>query len=150
MKVIFIKDLDSKNKKNDIKDVSSGYAINFLFPKKFAIPVTREKLEEVKSKNIKNQKEKDKEKEIIEKLSKKIQSLNIIIEEKANDEGHLFGSVDSNEISKILKEKHKLDIDKNKIDLPHHIKNIGEHKIPIKLSNNETPFLKVTIKNKSS
>lgn len=148
MKVIFIKDLDSKTRKDDIKDVSDGYALNFLFPKKFAMPVTRERLDEVKSKKIKNQKEIDREKETIEKLSKKIQSLNILIEEKANDEGHLFGSVDSNEISKILKEKHKLDIDKNKIDLPHHIKNVGEHKIPIKLSNNETPFLKVTINNK--
>lgn len=148
MKVIFIKDLDSKTRKDDIKEVSSGYATNFLFPKKLAIPMSQEKIQEIKSKKLKNQKDIEKEKESIEKFSKKIQSLQIVIEEKANDEGHLFGSVDSNEISKILKEKFKIDLDKNKIDLPHHIKELGEHKVAIKLSNDETPFLKITINRK--
>ncbi|MCD4704623.1 50S ribosomal protein L9 [bacterium] len=146
MKVIFLKDVSGTAQKDEIKEVSNGFAVNFLIPKNLAVLATKKKIEQISfqiKKNINKEQKKDKK---VNQLSHKIQKIKLEIKAKTNDEGHLFGGISDEDISKLLKEKHHLDIDKSKIDLPHHLKTIGEHKVAIKITNNETSFLTIIIK----
>ncbi len=145
MKVIFLKDVKNVARKNDIKEVSNGYALNFLFPQGLAETATDKKIKELERK-IYNGKQKEVRIDKTEnKLIDKIEKLKITISAKANEEGHLFGGIGPSDISKILKNKHKLDIDASKIELEHHLKTLGEHKVIIKIANGKQPFLSINI-----
>ena len=148
MKVIFLKDVNGKAKKDEIKDVPSGYAINYLFPQKLAIIADPEKINKLKSEKNKITKELEKNINILKKLASKIKNVSITIEKEANEDGGLFGGVNNHDISKLLKENHQLEIDKNKIDLDHHLKQVGEHKVTINLDKGISSILKVIIKAK--
>lgn len=146
MKIIFLQDTPS-GKKNQIKDVSTGYALNYLIPQKLAIPATKEKIKKIQDQQDKITDKIQKEKKQSNKTIDKIKSLKIEIKAKANKEGHLFGGISSKDIIKILKEKHNLDINKEAIELPHHIKEIGKHSILIKIKD-EKIELNLVIKTK--
>jgi large subunit ribosomal protein L9 len=144
MKVIFLKDNPS-GKKNQIKEVADGYALNYLFPQKIAMVATPEKITQLgATTNIEQKKDKKINNET-EKILKTIKNLKVSLTAKANEEGHLFGGIKNEDIQKILKEKHNLDIEKDTIELSHHLKEIGEHEVNIKINNNITK-LKVIIK----
>lgn len=146
MKIIFIKETQGVAKKNQIKEVAKGYALNYLLPKKIAIIATKEKIAEIHLKEKKQESKIKESKTVLDELSDKIQKLKLEIRAKANEEGHLFGGISNEDISKILKEKHDLEIDKNAIDLPHHLKKTGKHKVLIKLSPNQKIYLTIMIK----
>ncbi len=144
MKVIFLKDIPGA-KKNQVKEVANGYALNYLLPQKLAIVATREMIATLGNKVNKTEDNNKKVDNKTDKLLKTIKNLKISITAKANEEGHLFGGITNEDIQKILKEKHNLDINKNSIDLPQHLKELGDHKVTIKIDNQETK-LKVIIK----
>jgi len=145
MKVLFLKDITNVAKKDQIKEVSDGYAINFLFPKNLAVPATKDVVIKTTQKIQSIEREK-KEKNIqLEHLSDKLKNLKISFKAKANDEGHLFGGISIDDIIKKLKDTLQIEIEKDKINLEHHLKNIGLHKITIKLPNNKETELTVNI-----
>jgi len=144
MKIIFLQDTPG-GQKNQIKDVADGYALNYLIPKKLAILATKEKIEKIQSQQEQIIQEAEKGKKQSNKIIDKIKSLKIEIKAKANQEGHLFGGISNEDICKILKEKHNLDLNKETIELTHHIKKIGKHNVPIKINKQKTE-LKVIIK----
>jgi large subunit ribosomal protein L9 len=144
MKVIFLKDVPGA-KKNQVKEVANGYALNYLLPQKLAIAATREKIATLGNKANKAEDDNKKVDNKTEKLLKTIKNLKISITAKADEEGHLFGGVGNEDIQKVLKEKHNIDINKDAINLPHHLKELGDHKVNIKI-NNQQAELKVIIK----
>ncbi|HNV96747.1 MAG TPA: 50S ribosomal protein L9 [bacterium] len=145
MKVIFLKDVKNVAKKDDIKEVSNGYALNYLFPQKLAEPADDKKIKELE-KQIHNAKQKEiKHEKNLDLLSNRISKIKITIPAKANEEGILFGGITPQDLSKILKEKHNIEISPLKIELEHHLKTLGEHKIAIKLGQKNEPFLVVNI-----
>ena len=119
-------------RKGEIKNVSDGYAGNFLLPKKLAQIATPNAL--VVAEKLKNQMEQDREvqKDILEKNIKGLKDLKVQIKAKANEKGHLFSIIHPDEISKILKEQHHLDIPSKIIEIEKTIKEIGEHTIKTK------------------
>ncbi len=145
MKVIFLKNIPGA-KKNQIKEVAKGYALNYLLPKKLAIIATADKITNLKKIDNSIQKENKNLDQKIKKMIEIISKLKITITAKVNQEGHLFGGIGSEDISKILKEKHNLKINKDSIDLTHHLKTIGEHKVAVKIAENKVTFLKIIIK----
>lgn len=145
MKVLFLQSVTNVAKKDEIKEVSSGYAMNFLFPQKLAILATKDVVLKttLKIKSIeKNIKQKN---HIIDKQSNRLKGLKISIKAKANEEGIMFGGVSCDDVSKLLKKQLGVKLEKEKIDLPHHIKNIGTHKINIKLPNGKQDIITLTI-----
>ncbi|MDD4290296.1 MAG: 50S ribosomal protein L9 [Patescibacteria group bacterium] len=145
MKVIFLKDVKNVAKKDDIKEVSNGYALNYLFPQKLAELADDKKIKQLE-KQIYNAKQKQtKHEKNLDNLSNKISKIKITISVKANEEGHLFGGITAQDLSKILKEKHNIEISPSKIKLEHHIKTLGEHKIAIKLGQKNESFLLLNI-----
>ncbi len=144
MKVILKENISNLGTKGEVKNVSDGYARNYLIPKGMAEEATPARLKEwEKQKKIiekKEQKEEEKAREIAEKLEG--QKINFKL--KAGEEGRLFGSATSADISEALKEK-GYEIDKRKIELEDPIKNTGNHEIEIKLMPGITTRIQVEI-----
>jgi len=131
MKVILTKDVPKLGIKYDVKEVSAGYARNFLFSRGLAEQATDKILKSVEIKKKQASQEKEISQDILEKNLVAIDGLRLTAEEKANEKGHLFAGVHKEEIVKILKEQKHVEIPPELIELEHPIKEIGEHKIKV-------------------
>lgn len=133
MKVILLQDVKGTGKKDEIKDVSDGYAKNFLLTKKLAIEATPDNLKKLNEKKASINHKKEIELEAAQKLEQIINKLNLKVEAKAGENGKIFGGVTSLQISDELKKQHNIEVDKKKIILKDQIKNVGTYTIDIKL-----------------
>ena len=133
MKVILTADVKGQGKKDQVIDVSDGYARNFLFPKKLAIPADSKGLNEVKNKESAKQHKIDVEREEAQKTAKKLETTVVRIVGAAGPDKRLYGSVTSKEIAETLKKDFNVDIDKRKISLKEPIKSFGTFTVDVKL-----------------
>lgn len=133
MKVIFIKDLKGQGKTGEEKNISDGYAKNFLIPKGYAIEATAANLNDYKGKKDSQEFKKQQEIEHAESIKESLKDIKLTISAKGGDNGKLFGSITSKEIAAKLKADFKIDIDKKKFVLPDGIKNVGMCTVDIKL-----------------
>ncbi len=147
MKVIFLQDVKGQGKKGEIKNVSDGYAKNFLLPKGVAVEATNSNLNDIKGKNESIQYKKDMAEENAHALAKKLESVTVTLTAKSGDNGKLFGSITAKDVADRLKQDTKIDIDKRKIVLPDGIKALGEYTLDIKLHPGISGKLKVVVKN---
>jgi len=132
MKVIFLEDVKGKGKKGELKEVSDGYARNFLLPKKLAIEATADNLNTFKMQEKAKAAQNAKEKAEANENAKKLESIVVKIPAKAGSNGKLFGAVTSKEISDALAKQHGMNIEKNKIVLPENIKTYGAFDVKCK------------------
>ncbi len=133
MKVIFLKDVKGKGKKGEVKDVSVGYANNYLFKNNLAEEATPGNLKKLNAQKQKEAEREQEEKSIAEELKAKLAETTVLIKAKSGEGGRLFGSITSKQIADELKKKHKLNVDRRKIELKDPIRSLGHHKIPVKL-----------------
>ena len=115
MKVIFNTDVKGQGKKGELKEVSLGYARNYLIPRGLAAEATPDNINALKLKEKAKAAQMAREKAEAEENAKKLDGIQVIIRAKAGSSGKLFGAVTSQEISDALKEQHGIDIEKNKI-----------------------------------
>lgn len=134
MKVILMFDVKSLGRKGELKEVSDGYARNFLFPKKLAEVATPETVEKINLEQKKIQEQEKKLEESFRNIASEMQSKKIILKAKA-EKGKLFGRVGSKEIANELK-KQGFDISEKSIILQQPIKTIGEKEIIIDFGKN--------------
>ena len=140
MQVIFLKDLKGQGKKGEIKEVSDGYAMNFLIKKGYAIKKTEGSLNK-----LNKQKEHDKEIDLenrknAEKVKEKLEKLTINFKVKES-KGKMFGSISTKQIKEELK-KLGYDIEKNSIENTN-INTLGMHNVKITLYKDIDCILKV-------
>ena len=133
MKVIFLKDVKGKGKKGEVKDVSVGYANNYLFKNNLAEEATQENLRKLKAQKQKEAEREQEEKSAAEEIKSKLDKTTVRIKAKSGEDGRLFGSITSKQIAETLKKEHKLDVDRRKIELKDPIRSLGHHKVPVKL-----------------
>ena len=144
MKVILLKDTPKIGKKFEIKNVSNGYAQNYLIPNKLAEIATKETEARIAlAKSLHDEKTKATEAELLKKL-KGIKDAVITIEEKANDKGVLFAGIRGDELVSHIKKELDLDISPEHIVLKEPIKEIGEHMVEIIVQDKKTS-LKVIV-----
>ncbi len=148
MKVILQQDVKGTGKKGEIKEVSDGYARNFLFKKKLAIPADNTNIKELNEKNKSLELKAQKEYEKALELSKKMQELNIEIYSKSGEGGRLFGSITAKEIAEQIKKQHNIDVDKRKINLDEPIRVLGSTNVEIKIHKKVTTKMRVDVKEK--
>ena len=146
MKVILQEDVKGKGKKGELVNVSDGYARNFLFPKKMAVPATQENLTVMKrqerEKKQKTDADRAKANEIAEALGDKLVKINA---RGGGDKGKLFGSITSKEITEELQKQHGIEIEKNKIIQDEPIKTFGSHEVKCKLGFEITGVINVLV-----
>ena len=125
MKVILTADVKGQGKKDQMVEVSDGYARNFLLPKKLAIPADAKSINEMKNKESSKQHKIDTEKQNALDIAKKLEDIVLTFEYAAGPDKRLYGSVTSKDISEELQKKHGISIDKKKITLAVPIKSFG-------------------------
>ena len=143
MKVILKQDIKSVEKKDQVINAADGYARNFLFPKKLAVPADSGNMNNLKAKNESIAYRKGEDLKEAKEIAEKMKSITVKIEVKAGENGRLFGAVTAKEIAEALKRDFNIIVDKKKVLLSESIKVAGVSKVDIKL--NEGVMAKVTV-----
>ena len=146
MKIILLQDIRGVGKKNDIREVSDGYARNFLFHNNLANPATPINVKQLDAMKSKIDKEEDALKKHLEELARKIKDLSLEFILKTDETGSVFGSVTKDMILKSLRENHLVTKERVEITLDHPLKVFGEHKIPIDLKKGIISELKIILR----
>ncbi|MFD1176556.1 50S ribosomal protein L9 [Paenibacillus puldeungensis] len=144
MKVIFLKDVKGQGKKGEIKEVSEGYAQNFLMPRGLVRPATDGNVKTLEHQTAAEQKRKAQEKEDAVQLGKKLEEMTVQLKAKAGEGGRLFGAITSKQVAEAL-EKAGVKIDKRKIEMHDPIRTLGVTQVPVKLHPEVKSTLKVQV-----
>jgi len=145
MKIIFIKDYQTKAKKGEIKEVKDGFARNFLIPYGYAIEATEQNLKILKEKEKREEEKRKKKIEYAKEIKNILKEKSLTIQAKAGMDEKLFGAITNEIISEGIKQQLNIEIDKHQIILEEPIKKLGIYKIPIKLGENIEVLLKVWV-----
>jgi len=145
MKIIFLKDVQGKGKAGEIKEVSNGYAMNYLIRNGLALPATvgAIKQAEQKIKNADIKKELSLEK--LAEIAEQIEGQTIHIQARSGSGERLFGSITASAIAEELSKSISSTIDKRKITLDKALREIGSHQVTVKLSKDLEPKITVII-----
>ena len=133
MKVILTADVKGQGKKDQIIDVSDGYARNFLLPQKLAIPADSKAINDVKNKEAAKQHKIDTEKQEAKEIAKKLEDIVVRFVYASGPDKKLYGSVTAKDISEALAKDFGIDIDKRKISLREPIKSFGRFTADVRL-----------------
>lgn len=133
MKVILQQDVRGKGKKGEMVEVAEGYARNFLFPRKLALPATADAINTMNLKEKARKAEEARQKAEAEALAEKLKECQVKLTAKAGTGGRLFGAVTTKEISEGLQKQYGLEIPKQKLVLEEPIKAFGSYQIKAKL-----------------
>ncbi len=145
MKVILLTDVKGQGKKGEVKNVSEGYARNFLFPRKLALEASEGAIQQLKSQQDAVVRKEAQELESAKKLAESLKNVTVVLYAHPGDGGKLFGAITSKHIADALKEL-GFDLDKRKIQLGDPIKTLGEYRVHIKLHPDVTAEILVSIK----
>ncbi len=143
MKVILTQDVKGQGKKDDVIEVSDGYARNFLIKNKLAVEATSAMINSIKIKKAADEPRRAEEKAAALELAKKISGTTVAVKIKVGETGKLFGALNTQAVADALKEA-GYDIDRKKIVLPDVIKTVGVYEITVK------PYAEVSAKIKVS
>jgi large subunit ribosomal protein L9 len=146
MKIIFLEDVRNVGKKYEVKDVSDGYARNFLFPNKLAEPATPTSLRKIEAQRAEHEKKDREVREHLEGIARKIKETTIEFELKTDKSGAAFGSVNKESILKALREHRLITTERIDIDLKYPLKEFGEYTVPVDLKKSVTAQLKIIVK----
>ena len=133
MKVILLSDIKGVGKKQEIVNVSDGYARNYLFPRRLAMDATPGAAKELEKKQAAERARETERRLAAEKKAGSLRGKVITVVAKCGAQGRLYGSVTGAEIADALKEQHGVDVDKRKIELAEPIRTVGETDVLIKL-----------------
>ncbi len=145
MKVLLLQDVKGQGKKDQIVDVSDGYARNFLFPKKLAVVADNKAINEVKNKEASKQYKIETEKAAARAIAEKLSEITLEIRTGAGADGRLYGSVTSKDIAEALSKQYGITIDKRKIVMPDPIKAYGTYHFDVRLYPEIVGKVRVTV-----
>ena len=132
MKVVLLQDVKSIGKKDQLVNVSDGYARNFLFPRKLAKEATQGAINDVKTKESAKAHHKQEEINAANEVKAKIDGKTVVLKAKAGKEGKLFGAVTSKDVAAEMKKQLAVDIDKKKLVMDD-IKLFGSYDCTVKI-----------------
>jgi len=133
MKVILLADVKGTGKKQDIVNVSDGYARNFLFPKKLAMEATPGAAKEIERTQAAERPREMERRNEAEKKAASLRGKVITVVAKCGAQGRLYGSITGQEVAEALKNQHGVEVDKRKIELSETVRTVGESEVVVKL-----------------
>jgi large subunit ribosomal protein L9 len=144
MEVILREDIEKLGSRGEVVKVAPGYARNFLIPKRLAVAATESNKKIVEQERQAHLRKETKLKSEAEDLSKLLAGVSVTISQKAGENDQLFGSVTSKDVAEAL-EKQNYTIDRRKILLEEPIKQLGEHKVNVRLHKDVTTEITVNV-----
>lgn len=145
MKVIFTKDVKGQGKKGEIKEVSDGYAMNFLIKNKFAVQATNQSVNKLKKENAEKALEESLLIKEMETIKEKIEKEKLTFQAKTGKQDQMFGTISIKQIKEKLNNL-GYEIKKQDIKLDNPISSIGFHEVNIELHKKVIAKLKIEIK----
>nr|WP_321499751.1 50S ribosomal protein L9 [uncultured Dethiosulfovibrio sp.] len=133
MKVILKEDVKKLGSKNQVVEVSDGYARNFLFPKGLALEADSANMKQLREKNESQAKKEQQARSKAEEDKKKLQDRQVAVSVSAGDGGRLFGSVTTAQIADAVKEQFGISVDKKNVKMADAIKSLGSYSFSVKL-----------------
>ncbi len=149
MKVVFIEDVPNVGKVGELKEVADGYGRNFLIPKKLATPATADAINNIEAQIKKRAIIEAKTEEELVELAAQLEGKEVNIEARIGEQDRLYGSITTSDIAEELKNSSGLNVDKRKIELDEPIRQVGSHKVVLKLGKEITAKITVTVTGKT-
>jgi large subunit ribosomal protein L9 len=144
MEVILREDISNLGTRGQVVKVASGYARNFLIPKKLAVTATESNKKIVEQERQSHLRKEAKLQSEAQDLAKLVNGVSVTIKQKSGENDQLFGSVTSKDVADLLAAK-GFTIDRRKIQLDEPIKSLGEFKVPVKLHKDVTAEVTVVV-----
>ncbi|MDR0540223.1 MAG: 50S ribosomal protein L9 [Spirochaetaceae bacterium] len=145
VKVILNKDIAALGEEGDVKQVAKGYARNFLFPRKAAVPYTTETVAFFEARRDEIEKRKEQKRQDAGAVKERLEALELNLAMPAGAGGKLYGAVTTLTIAAEL-EKQGFQVERKKIEVPGNgIKSVGKYKIALKLYGNAQATLNITV-----
>ena len=144
MKVILTEEIRGLGTRGDVVSVKDGYARNYLLPKNLAREATAGNLKGVEQERKKWAALADQEKVVAQKAAASVEGVKLTIQKRIGENGHLFGSVTTNEIADALEAK-GIAVDKRRIELAHPIKTAGLHDVDVRLHREVSAHIQVEV-----
>ena len=133
MKVILLQDVKGTGKKDEIVNVSDGYARNFLLPKKLAVEASASAMNDIKNRERAKEYRIEEERKAAMAVAQKLNGTTVKLFAKAGASGKLFGAITAKEIAEAVSKVAGIDIDKRKVSLAGDIKTFGTFECEVKL-----------------
>lgn len=140
MKVVLLKDIPRVGQKTDVKDVSDGYALNFLIPKGLAVAGTPREIDSAARQKSEQAAEHRIQADLLLKNLSSIEGVRIEMSGKASDKGHLFASIHADAIAAELRTQKGIAVPPESLLMDKPIKNIGEHEISVRVQEKTASF----------
>ena len=144
MRIILQENIEKLGTRGQVLEVADGYARNYLFPRKLAIPADAGSLKQRERVRATLLQREATEKSDAEKVAQVLADVTITLSRKAGESDQLFGSVTSADIAEALAAQ-GYSVDKRKVELEEPIKLIGEYQVPVKLHHNVQAMVKVIV-----
>ncbi len=147
MKVVLLADVKGQGKKNDVINVSDGYARNFLLPRKLAVEADAKVLNEIKGREDSIKHKIEVETAEAKATAAKLDSILVKIPASSGADGRLYGSITAKDIAEKLAKDHGITVDKRKIQLSDAIRAYGKYDLDVKLYTDVTAKVHVLVCN---
>ncbi|HVP05720.1 MAG TPA: 50S ribosomal protein L9 [Dehalococcoidia bacterium] len=145
MRVVFLEEVEGTARTGDVKNVSDGFARNYLLPRKLAAPATNHYITIATAKATKEARRQAKLDEDAQKLVPQIDGKSITIEVRVGEQDKLFGSVTTRDIAEQLTQLTKIELEHRQIDLKQPLRELGAHPVRVKLTRNVVATVTVNV-----
>ena len=133
MKVILLDDVAKVGRRGEVRDVSDGYARNFLIPRKLAQPATRGAQEQVDRQKATEVQREERELADARALAVRLEAMQVVLKLRSGKDGKLFGAVTNADVASALKQQHGITLDRRKIEFEEPVKAMGPSTAQVKL-----------------
>ena len=144
MKILLCEDIDKLGWLGDVVEVAEGYARNYLLPQRLATQATEANIRAIAEKKAERTEQRKLDGKRLEVAAKAVEGAEAVVAAKANEQGHLFGSVTASEIAANLREQ-GFEITDKIVQLPEHIKEVGTHTVTLRFSEQLTTTVNVVV-----
>ena len=145
MKVILLGELKGKGGEGDVVEVAQGFAENYLFPNRMALPATKGNIKQLEERRHNIAKREEKRIADAEALKAALDGKTVLIDAKVGDEGQLFGSVTNVMVADAVKNELGVEVDRKRIELNRAIKTSGLHTVKVSLYREITAELNLQV-----
>lgn len=149
MKIILLKDIPKIGKRGEIKEVSDGYAKNYILAKGLGQLATQDIQAKIAKESKEAEAKKARQNQKLEDLKKELAKRTFTVEVKVGDKGQIFGGAHEKDIITVINAKLNTNFDKHSVELKHPLKELGIHTVKIKLGHGLVTETKINLEAKS-